>query len=50
MAVAFACPEDPAGIIRPAENLEDVDILDARDPGRKGEGKCVPAVRGTEPV
>jgi len=40
----------PNGGIRPAENLEDDDILEAREPGRIGEG--IPGIyaRGTDPV
>lgn len=43
VATAFGAPGDPdvtlpRGGIRPMENRDDVDIRDAREPGRSGEG------------
>lgn len=38
------------GGLRPAENLEDDDIREAREPGRIGEGIPGTCVRGTDPV
>lgn len=43
--VAAALTPPVVGGIRPTENLEDVDIFEDRDPGRKGEAK-----RGADPV
>jgi len=40
----------PKGGIRPAENLEDDEILEAREPGRSGEGIPGACARGMDPV
>jgi hypothetical protein len=56
VADAFVVPGDPDepllpnGGMRPAENLEDEEIREAREAGRSGEGIPGACVRGTEPV
>lgn len=55
VAEAFASPDEtgplPRGGIRPEENLEEVDIRDARDPGRSGDGMLPAAwVSGIDPA
>lgn len=40
----------PKGGMRPAENLEDDDIREAREPGRRGEGIPGACVCGIDPV
>ena len=56
MADAFDVPGDPdeallpKGGMRPAENLEEDDIREAREPGRNGEGIPGACGSGTDPV
>lgn len=56
MADALVAPGDPdetllpKGGIRPAENLEDDDIRDAREPGRNGDGVPGACACGMDPV
>jgi hypothetical protein len=56
VADALAAPGDPEepllpnGGIRPAENLEDEDIREAREAERSGDGTPGTCVRGTDPV
>lgn len=50
VATAFAIPGAPPNGIRPPENLDDVDALDAREPGRKYDGPCGVCAWDTDPV
>lgn len=50
VATAFAADEVAPKGMRPAENLDDADTLDALEPGRSDEGRCPMELRGTDPV